>query len=180
MLSIYGNNLGEITKGLFFGEATRKKSQKTLINMTSHVKTLQMTCHHFYSQWCHNRASPNRFLWINQEEKTQFHYYSALNIALLKKKSWLTILSERNNPYQLYQSNEKILTLKTCAKQSLFHPNHLFWHLIYALLYQLLLTWCSSLLFPYQWWLWVCLIFTFTSTYTHWEKLLLHDDWINH
>ena len=34
-ISFYGNYSEEITERLFFVEATHKKSQKTLINMTS-------------------------------------------------------------------------------------------------------------------------------------------------
>ena len=48
-ISFYGNNSGEIKETLFVGEATIKKSQKTLINMNSYLKTLQITCQRFYS-----------------------------------------------------------------------------------------------------------------------------------
>ena len=33
--------------------------------MTSYLKTLQITCQEFYSQWRHNSAAPSRVLWTN-------------------------------------------------------------------------------------------------------------------
>ena len=44
---------------LFFDEAAHEESQNTLIIMTSPLKTLEMTCQDFYSQWRHNQAAPS-------------------------------------------------------------------------------------------------------------------------
>ena len=61
-----------LQKDFFFDEATYKKSQKTLINTTSQLETLQMTHREYYAQWRHNRKAPSRVFWAHLGNKLNF------------------------------------------------------------------------------------------------------------
>ena len=59
-ISFYSIIQGILQKDYFFQQATHKNSQKTLINSTYELKTLQMTCQEFHAQCRHHNAAPSR------------------------------------------------------------------------------------------------------------------------